>query len=690
MTIVLTENWSSYPVDIEVQNIAGWAVSGSGSAQQAGIKITNDNAIKGITYGYNVAYYDAGSPNHSASCVLMVTPKSGVVSAGAAVRVIDFDNQISMRPYGTSKIEVYKIVAGNLSRLALITHSHTVNDEYTLEVEDDTLKLLVDSVQIGSDIDVSGVASSSNAGFTINHQTSSAIGAVQIESLSSTTMTIDSYPNRKVFAVFGSSRSHTISGTYSGVVTPSAIEYRIEDYVSGAVISDWSSLDSSPVGGVFSGTVSIPKGNYYKILTRFSNDTAITAETNRIGFGLLIGTGGQSNMAGMFGASGTDTPLDDTCFFDGAQWVLPTNQPINSALNAISTANNCVVATYDTAISSSDIDAHLPLGSNYNARTQTLTDFGGKLNGFLWGQGEADTGTAGQYNSYQNKLGQLHLDILTRTGQLSDTLPFFIVQLGRKDGATTNDVGWQSIREAQVGFCDATQDAYISHQTMDLSMTDSLHRDANGRKQEALRFADTFNSVVLGTGDTGRGVTPISVLVSDNEVDIKHDLNGSTAITLPSNAADGYEVSDDDFTTTIAINSISTSTDTITLTLSNTPTGIVKVRSQQGADPDPLKMPLGDKLRDGQAAMVAPMVYAVSASVISSVFNLTATNTPNGSYSTKFYNDDTGTIIDVDSLTFSGGSASKTLNVAVGTNVFSLTKGGNPPTTGMCYIGVTE
>lgn len=202
MTIVLTENWSSYPVDIEVQNIAGWAVSGSGSAQQAGIKITNDNAIKGITYGYNVAYYDAGSPNHSASCVLMVTPKSGVVSAGAAVRVIDFDNQISMRPYGTSKIEVYKIVAGNLSRLALITHSHTVNDEYTLEVEDDTLKLLVDSVQIGSDIDVSGVASSSNAGFTINHQTSSAIGAVQIESLSSTTMTIDSYPNRKVFCSF--------------------------------------------------------------------------------------------------------------------------------------------------------------------------------------------------------------------------------------------------------------------------------------------------------------------------------------------------------------------------------------------------------------------------------------------------------------------------------------------------------
>tara|TARA_R110002049_G_scaffold101556_9_gene246483 strand:+ start:1371 stop:3074 length:1704 start_codon:yes stop_codon:yes gene_type:complete len=89
-------------------------------------------------------------------------------------------------------------------------------------------------------------------------------------------------------------------------------------------------------------------------------------------------------------------------------------------------------------------------------------------------------------------------------------------------------------------------------------------------------------------------------------------------------------------------------------------------------------------------ALTASNIIWDAITQLNSIFNLVNTNTPDGVYSTDFYNDTQKTLIETKDLTFVGGSASITLNIEVGKSVLSLTKGSNPPTTGIAYLGVTE
>jgi hypothetical protein len=75
---------------------------------------------------------------------------------------------------------------------------------------------------------------------------------------------------------------------------------------------------------------------------------------------------------------------------------------------------------------------------------------------------------------------------------------------------------------------------------------------------------------------------------------------------------------------------------------------------------------------------------------ISSILNMTATNTPDGTYSADIYNNGTKTLIETRNITFSGGDASETIPLDAGAEVLVFIEGANPPTTGLPYIGVTE
>lgn len=687
MAIILQENWSSYAENTEVQNISGWTTNGAFASNLAGAKVNATSQIKSTTSDGTLAYYESGTSSHYSEAVVSVAPSAGVESIGPAVRCNDWKNFIGMRPYGTSNVQVYhRTGSTSYQQLALPSYTHVAGDVYKLEVDGDTLRAYVNSVQVGSDIDITGIQSGSKAGFWVAGSRDPAIGNIEIGTLVSDTLTIDPSPDRKVFPVFGATRNHTISGTYSGVTTPTSIEYRIEEYVGGATVTDWTTLDASPSAGIYSGVVAVPKGVYYKIRTRFSNSITVTAETLRIGFGIGFEAGGQSNMEALFGTGGTATASDNTCIFNGSTWVLPTNQHIAHLLNSVAAANNCVVAIYDTSVSSSAISQHLSGGSNYAARVADLTAFGGELNGFLWGQGESDAG--GSYATYQTKLGELYTDILTRTGQSSATLPMFIVQLGRNEGASGNDVGWQTVREAQTNYASATANAYISHQTMDLPMADGLHRNASGYQMEALRAGDTINSVLTGGGNDGLGVKPASASLSGSDVIITHDLNGSASISLPANAKDVYEVSEDDFSTLLTINSIATASNDITLTLSAPPAGSVKVRSLQGQDPDETKMPTGTVLYNGQAVMVAPVVTELIAPTISSTLNITLVGGVDGVYPVKLY--DGNTLVFDANATVASSSVSFILSAPVSTRIQGYITDGNNPSTNAAYIeGVT-
>jgi len=691
MPIISQENWSGHPEGAEVQAINGWSVFTPFPIDLAKITTTSSGLVVSSATNRVVIAYDAGTPNYYVETEIT----SWNNYQGQVVRVIDDRNYIGWRKNAGSDVQIIRVVGGTTT---ILTTTSGVNAETghtaRLEVVGNVLKFLWDGVQYGGDVDISGMHESSTSAGLLFRGTSSTFGALEVGNFSSKVVGIDPAPTRKVIPVFGATKNHTFTGTFSGDM-PVALQGRIQEYVSGDTVVDWVTFDSSPVGGVWSWNIDVPKGKYYKILVRYSDDHSAVTSSDRIGFGFVIWLNGQSNSVRLFGTGGTVAPLDDVCIFDTntTVWGVPTTESIISALNVISAANDCVVAVYNTAVNGSSIDLHLNGGANYAVWNDALTAVGGKINGMEWLQGESDVSYP-NYDNYYGNLSTMRSEMLASTGQLSSEVPLFIGQLGRNAGAA-GSAGWNLIRTAQTDFANASQDVYIDGQTMDLPMSDSLHRDTSGQVQTALRFADSFNSVFLGTGRSGRGVIPSSASVVGSTVEILHDLNGSSEISIPANAKDLYDVSIDNFSTFLAIDSISTVDNKVILTLAATPASEVRVRSLQDSDPDLAKMPTGTVSYNSQSVMVEPIVTSIlSSPVTPSVFNLTATGIPNGDYSAEIWDNSVNPMVrlSVESLTFTNNIATLNLTgvLPVDSAVIAIIDGSNPPETGVLCYGVTE
>ena len=120
-----------------------------------------------------------------------------------------------------------------------------------------------------------------------------------------------------------------VSGFYTGL--PEEIEYRIvhdgTDYpIPG---HDWQTLESSPTGGVFNGTVTgVPEGGWYNVDVRFSNDTAIKDEGgSKWGVGILVGIIGQSNVSNWFDLGNDEIADQLLSKYENSTWsIIESNQ----------------------------------------------------------------------------------------------------------------------------------------------------------------------------------------------------------------------------------------------------------------------------------------------------------------------------------------------------------------------------
>lgn len=693
MTVMLQEDWSGHPENSELQALDGWTVSSTYASRLDNIQVNATSQLKKVnSSSVVVAFYDSGSSDH----YIKTTGVTWETYAGLAVRVIDHDNMITIEGYGANT-RVISRIGGVDEVLEIIPIAVLAAHNTEVKTEGDLLKLFVDGVQKGPDVDITGKLSGNNVGIKLKSLSDPAIGPIEVGTLVDNSMTIDAMPQRHIYSIQGANQEHPVSGGYSLVVPVSPVDVRVEDYISAATVFDWTELDATPSADRFSGVVNLPKGNYYKILTRFRANPSVIASTSRIGVGLLVDADGQSNVDQLLGSGNLEAVNDNTAIFDGVDtWALPTNQAITSMLNALAVANNCVVGVVNNSVSGSDIESHLPSGSYYAATAARIAAIGGKFNLFYWGLGETDADSATSYLTHEADLAALYQDRLTQTGQASSTLPMLVVQLGRQEGGTGKDTGWNAVRAAQTNFANVTDNVYISHQTMDLPMQDGLHRDYSGKVQECLRAAATYNSI--GGGDSGRGVIPISATVNGTNVEITHNLNGSAGIVLPTNTKDGYELclESNDFSTLLTINGISTLGNKIILSLDSEPPEKVKLRSQQGQDPDHAKMPTGDKLYNGQAVIVEPIITSLlSIAGIESTLNIDCSGIPDGDYTVVVLDDSrlTPSILKAVNATYEAGStAPLTLqSVPIGSQTYSLIRGMvTPSEVGDVLKGITS
>ncbi|MBJ2129056.1 hypothetical protein JC525_08915 [Alteromonas sp. IB21] len=695
MASVFQTYFSEYPDGTLLKDVAGWTVYGQFSANVNAARITGAQLVLDATDGTVMSYNTSSTSMYSE--VRMKYQFAGTNrDGGPAVRTESSLDWVSIRLGGASSVSI--LSSNNGSRAILATYSVPVviGDIVRLEVdgENNTVELFVNGVSAGSPVDISSVSDNTSTNAGMYGKTSDPfIDDLDLGTTASDLITLANEPSRKVYATFGPTYNYTISGTYEGVTTPTVIEYRVEEFVSGTVVTDWTTLDAAPTGGTFSGAVDIPRGPYYKILVRYSNATNIQSSSLRIGFGLVIELAGQSNTDNIWNSTLTATPIDDVVKFNGSEYQQPTDRGcIYAGLNAISQSLGCVVAAYETAVGATAIEQHLIGGDNYANRQAALIAAGGKLNGFWWGQGESNTGTT--QATYETRLSELRADILSRTGQTSDTLPMFIVQLGRNVGGSGSESGWDGVRSAQTKYANETSDVYISHQSMDLPMDDGLHRTSQGYVTEVLRFSDSFLAAFNGAGNSGRGPIPTSATYSGSDVTITHNLNGSTGLTVPALATSLYELTNDDFSTTTNPTSISyVAPDKIVLTFASIPTGTVKLRSHQGQDLDETTFPTGDELHNSQAVMVEPIT--IETTVTEGVPPVTVDITldigaPDGTYKTYLMDVDDNEVFS-GNVAYSGGSATITgLSVAAGTLLRGYVDSGNTLESEGCGIkGVT-
>lgn len=611
MAVTFTDTFTGAE-DSTLEGRTGWTTSGVFPVDAQGLKLNASNQVKNTSGNGCLAYVDSGSADSYAQA-LMYGPLFASTLTAICVRCVDYNNFVGIRPWTSTTAYFFKMVGGVYTAIGAAVEglSLVVGQEWRLEVEGDTLRWYLDDVQMGGDRDITGVLSGSKTGlYAANTAVDPVFDTFEAGTIGvANIITITEESDRKVYAHVSGASNKVVSGTYVG--SPTEIEYRVEDYDSGSVISghDWQTLDASPSGGTYSGTINLPKGDWYKVLTRWSNDNSVSSETtSRFGVGFVVENAGQSNAVSQFTSGSVVTADDRTSIFDGVSlWTLPLGQHAISWMNQLAQNEGCVVGAFDTAAGSSSIVAHLSGGGNYPTRQNYLTAAGGDVNLMLWTQGEADASGSMSQAVYESHLATLYTDILTRTGRVAADCPMFIVVTGREDGEAGNDSGWQDIRQAQKAFADTTTGVFISAEAVALGMEDSLHYDTASKASLSTRIGQSIINYLGHSAYDGRGPIVSAIQWGGSTIEIDYNLNGSSSVVL-SGLVTGHDVSNDDFSSTENISSSSSSGNKVTLTMSSPLSGTVKVRSMYGQDPDVANIPVGTVLTDAPAfSMTLPV-----------------------------------------------------------------------------------
>jgi hypothetical protein len=398
-----------------------------------------------------------------------------------------------------------------------------------------------------------------------------------------------------------------LKGTHTGIV--GAVDFKVVYAASGVSVPgfDWQALIASPAAsGAFSLVKNIPVGGPYQILYR---DSAAPASEYSSGNTWCVGYSiygwGQSNTIGLrqgvsaaavdplafvFGVGNSWSPMAQAdgpgvvAMMNKARALLGPNVPIGLILRGQGATG---------------IAGFLP-GSALNLQymndivVATATDDKpqGDLSLIFSVQGESDTGLGAFHNTPANYVAaeqSIYTELLTRTGRAAAELPYLVTVIGRNEGGTGNDQGWQNIRKAKMDWAGAQASVDIACQMIDLIMADALHPTVPlGYEEQGRRIGRSIAKALGANVYSGAGPFISAVSLTGSVVTVTVNLDGNAPLS-GSPPLTAWHVSDDDFATQITITATALQgTDRIVLTLAAAPANPanVKVRYLFGQDPD--------------------------------------------------------------------------------------------------------
>jgi VCBS repeat-containing protein len=474
------------------------------------------------------------------------------------------------------------------------------------------------------------------------------------------TITVNDFDSYRVFQrdIGGTSKSITISGTYANMDW-SRVEARILKYGTNTVVVDWTTIDTTPGGGTFSGNLTVPQGGWYNVEVRALDSGGIVLGSsrgiNKWGVGMIILCIGQSNMSGHgekpFTVANSDLAVT---YSNAGVWEhLADPYDDDSPAGAVDNDNTTAAGSMIPALANSLLQtfnfpiAFVPsakdgtnLYSQWSYRNpsnhyDTSTLYGqsitkarsvGGVELIIMHQGEADTNahrTEAQYEAdFATLISHYREDLYT-------TIPIFICQLGTITLGTNTrtDVDVQAVRNAQHDL-DNGVNIFMAATAMDQPRLDAVHYTTQGLNAIGGRVAQAIK-YYFGVASYYRGPAITSATFAGNRstIDVYIAHRGGNDFT-PTSGITGFSVLSHGASVSIT-SAQRNDSDTVRLTLaSDAPQGAtVTLRYLWGSEPNTTGL-----IKDNSSLMLPLENTALDVTVID-------TNSPpvavNDAYSTN-------------------------------------------------------
>lgn len=435
----------------------------------------------------------------------------------------------------------------------------------------------------------------------------------------------------------------TFSGTYGGPTLPSSVEVKIVNDADDSTAQDWTALSSASITeGGWSGQLSVPQGGWYNFIvrTKDSGGTVLATSSqssNTWSVGVLVAMIGQSNMQKMWTISSSPPTVNSKTKAyttivpptapeesQSGGWGVPVGNGAIRFADRLQTLLGFPVGILTYAIGATALHAansgspywmDLSAGAPYPLFVTGLTEAGGDCEFVLWHQGEWDAQRGTTLAEYKADMDTLYSRIRTATGRSTSTLKFGCALLGSMDdGASPATAAtMDAIRQAQLEWIRDTTGAFCAGSSVDMVRTDFAHWTAPYYERMGRRYAQAILHQTGGAAYGGVGPSLTGAVRATGSAVVVlsvSQVGGSSLLeidgTSDGGSLTGFEVSNDNFATTLTISSTAFSAGSIQLTLSAVPTGTVKVRYQYGETPN-ITNPVYDNTAPGGDSIGLPL-----------------------------------------------------------------------------------
>lgn len=300
-----------------------------------------------------------------------------------------------------------------------------------------------------------------------------------------------------------------VQGTTTGT---NAVQARVVDSYSNAVVVDWTNV-AIPSGGNYSGTIRTPaRLQSCKLQVRDSVNTASTgASTNRFFVGAFYIMWGQSNMVNWPGGvahypnggrgaieyvggvyrrlgwiADSYPPSSER---NGIYSSLPNPYDANVATNengskgdgwvyfanTLSAKLNCAVCLVNSSSGGKGLSYWAPGAQGWTDLVAAVTAIGGKAEGAVLYQGEADASAVTTQAAYETMLADRQGQFHTLLGRTAANFKYGIVGLGATNSGGGYTTSMANIRAAQMKFANNTPGAFLLAANHDCTTSDGIH-----------------------------------------------------------------------------------------------------------------------------------------------------------------------------------------------------------------------